>query len=157
SQLPRFTDSSVLVPIFYLNSCLPALHLSFLGQPVSGAAGVPLSPVTVVGLDVFGNVTSATPAVTVTSTPAAVSATVHPSGGLATFTSLVFGNPGTYTLNATAGNVAGVTSNSFTIRIPTTTTLASSLNPARYSRSVTLTASVSPVAAGGNVTFYDGT
>ena len=39
---------------------------------------------------------------------------------------------------------------------PTTTALESSLNPSTFAQSVTLTATVSPSTATGNVTFYDG-
>ena len=41
--------------------------------------------------------------------------------------------------------------------IATTTTLASSSNPSKFGQSVTLTATVVPSGATGNVTFYDGT
>jgi hypothetical protein len=40
-------------------------------------------------------------------------------------------------------------------QIPTTTTLTSSQNPSGFGRSVVLTATVSPIPAGGSVTFYD--
>ncbi|HKN17888.1 MAG TPA: Ig-like domain-containing protein, partial [Candidatus Sulfotelmatobacter sp.] len=45
-------------------------------------------------------------------------------------------------------------------KAPTTTTLASSVNPSNSGQSVTFTASVTPQFSGtvnGNVTFYDGT
>ncbi len=40
---------------------------------------------------------------------------------------------------------------------PTTVALATSLNSSNYGEAVTLTATVSPVAAAGKITFYDGT
>ena len=52
----------------------------------------------------------------------------------------------------------GATSAIFLGRAPyTTTTLTSSSNPSTYGQAVTLTAAVSPAAATGRVTFYDGT
>ncbi len=59
-------------------------------------------------------------------------------------------------------NVAGSTSPVVTqvVTAPTTssaTTLTSSLNPSNLGQSVTLTATVSPAAAAGSVTFYNGT
>ncbi len=92
-----------------------------------------------------------------TSSPGAVSTTVNAVGGLATFNGLVFGTPGTYTLNATAPGLAPASSRTFTIGQSSTLTLSASPNPARYGQSVTLTAAVSPAAATGTVTFYDGT
>src|SRR5439155_12763490 len=40
---------------------------------------------------------------------------------------------------------------------PTTLTLMSSANPSIFGQAVTLTATISPTTATGNVTFYDGT
>jgi hypothetical protein len=157
TQIPRFADTSQLTPIYNLISCLPPTRLSFTTQPVNGIAGLALPAVTVEALDVLGNVTASTPSVTVTSTPAAVNSTVTAAGGVATFSNLIFGSPGSYTLNASSNGLAGATSTSFTIKTPTNVTLSSTANPARYGQSITLTAVVSPAPPSGLVTFYDGT
>jgi hypothetical protein len=157
NAVPRFADTSVLVPVFHINSCLPPTNLIFVVQPVNGIAGTPLPAVVVNELDVFGNVTSSNSPVTVTSSPSGVSMTVNASGGVATFNGLNFGSPGTYTLNASASGVAGVASQSFIIRGPTSISLSTSLNPVRYGQNVILTAAVSPSSATGLVEFLDGT
>ena len=72
---------------------------------------------------------------------------------------------GTHTLTATYGGSTSYTtstSSSVTVTITaasttaTTTTLAVSATSATYGTAITLTAGVSPAAATGNVTFYDG-
>lgn len=72
---------------------------------------------------------------------------------------------GTHTITATYGgssSYSSSTSSSVTITITaasttsTTTTLATSLSSVTYGSAVTLTATVSPSAATGSVTFYDG-
>ncbi len=55
-----------------------------------------------------------------------------------------------------AGNVEASKSGSFTVLGKSATALASSLNPSTYGQSVTFTASVTPAAATGSVTFRNG-
>jgi alpha-tubulin suppressor-like RCC1 family protein len=83
------------------------------------------------------------------------------SGGVATFTtstlavgvhSISASYAGDVTYNGSASGILSQTVN----KISTNTVLASSPNPAVYGQSVTLTATVSPSAATGNVTFQDG-
>ncbi len=83
------------------------------------------------------------------------------SSGVATLTISAL-TVGSHSLTASYGgdpnNTASASSAfSQTIRqIVTTTTLSSSLNPAQFGQSVTLTANVSPSGATGTVTFFDG-
>jgi hypothetical protein len=94
---------------------------------------------------------------TVTTTPASTSQTVATSpaslGGL---------TPGTaYTVNIVSNCSGGATSTAATASFTTaaattTTTLTSSVNPSTFGQSVTLTATLSPTAATGSVTFFDG-
>ena len=87
-------------------------------------------------------------------------ATVTLSSGAATFTtsSLAVGShsiTAAYSgdANDTASTSAVLTQN---VRVATTTTLTSSLNPSKFGQAVTLTATVSPASATGTVTFKDG-
>ena len=108
-------------------------------------------------LDVFGNVTATDPQITLTSTPAAINVQGNRGRGSGDRSAGSFSaSRCTYTLTASANGVAPANSNSFAIRGPTTVSLSSSLNPARYGQGVTLTAAVSPASATGLVTFYDG-
>ena len=157
AAIPRFADTSVLTPSFNFLSCLPATHLSFNTQPVGGIANAVLAPVTVSALDVFGNVTATNPSITLTSTPSAINVSANGVAGVATFNTLVSSSPGTYTLTASSVGLAPITSNPIVIKGPTTTTLSLSAGSARYGQSVTLTASVTPLAGTGIITFYDGT
>jgi hypothetical protein len=68
-------------------------------------------------------------------------------------------NTGLFNITLGATNVFGSTSGNLAITIvpaATTVSVASSLNPATYGASVTFTATVSPGAASGTVTFMDG-
>ena len=61
-----------------------------------------------------------------------------------------------------AGNLASAVTRSFSVKVPTTTTIVSSVNPSKYGQSVTFTATVTPGAnadlsiAGTNVRFVEG-
>ena len=73
----------------------------FTGQPATTAVGVTMPPVVVQVWDESGDlVTGSSAAVTVTSNPPGVSATVNAVNGVGTFSGLVFSTAGTYTLTA---------------------------------------------------------
>ena len=92
------------------------VQLLFAAQPAGGPVGTVLSPVVVQVEDTFGNVvTGSTASVTVTSSPAGVSATVNVVDGVATFSNLVFNAAGTYTLTATSTGLPSATSSTFNI------------------------------------------
>jgi hypothetical protein len=82
-------------------------------------------------------------------------------GGQATFTTSTLG-VGTHSITATSngnGNYLASTSSAVPLtvsRATSTTSLASSPNPSTFGQSVTFTATVSPTAATGPVTFFDG-
>jgi hypothetical protein len=102
-----------------------ASQLGYEQIPSTGQTGQALSPsVTVAVEDTFGNVvTGNTSSVTiaVASGPSGFASgsttSVHAVGGLATFSNLFLNTPGAYTLNATDGTLAGVTSSTITINI----------------------------------------
>jgi len=102
-----------------------ASQLGYEQIPSTGQTGQPLSPSVIVAVeDTFGNVvTSNTSSVTiaVASGPGGFAAgsttSVHAVGGVATFSNLFLNTPGTYTLNATDGTLAGITSPTITINI----------------------------------------
>jgi hypothetical protein len=78
--------------------------------------------------------------------------------GIATFNTVVFWSTGIYTLTASSPGLTSAASRSFTINGPTSLSLTSSVNAGLlFGQAVTLTATVSPAAATGTVTFYDGT
>jgi len=89
-------------------------QLKITQAPSNGTAGVPLGNVVVQVEDAAGNLmTGSTAAITMASTPAGVNGTltVNAQGGVATFSSLVFYSPHTYTLSASAtGLVSALTS-----------------------------------------------
>jgi hypothetical protein len=109
---------------------------------------------------------------TATVSPAAATGTVTFKDGSTTLGtgSLVSGKTtysttalalGSHSITATYGgdsNDNSSTSGNLTqlVKANTTTTLTSSLNPSTYQTSVTITATISPTAATGTVTFYDG-
>ena len=154
SFIPSFADTSVLAPLFSVGNC--PTQLAFAPQPSSGTTGKTLPAVTVALNDQYVGLTASTAAVTVTSNPTGVSATVNAVNGVATFSNLVFNSIGTYTLTASSSGLPSVTSNPFGIGLPTTLTLTSSASPVTLGQSVTLTATLSPLAATGFVTLYDG-
>ena len=80
------------------------------------------------------------------------------SAGEAAYTSLAFAPDGTpYLAYQDYGNSGKATVMQFaTSQTATATALQSSLNPAKFGQSVTLTAAVSPSAATGSVTFKEG-
>ncbi|HEV3304153.1 MAG TPA: putative Ig domain-containing protein [Planctomycetaceae bacterium] len=91
--------------------------------PASGSAGQALSPaLTVVAEDVYGNTVtsdSSSIAVSVASGPGGFASgsttSVAASGGVASFSNLIFDTPGNYTLRVSDGSLTGATSSSFTI------------------------------------------
>jgi hypothetical protein len=94
----------------------------FSTQPVSGAAGATLSPVRVTLRDANGNQTVAINAVTLALGSNPSGATLNGTlmrnavNGVATFDDLKIDNAGTgYTLVASSGNVASITSSAFNI------------------------------------------
>src|SRR5207247_6072918 len=96
-----------------------AAKLGFQVQPANGTAGQSLTPAVVVQIqDTNGNlVTASTAAVTISSTPSGLSGTltVNAVNGVATFSTLSFNTPASYTLTAAASGLTSVTSNPFTI------------------------------------------
>jgi hypothetical protein len=110
----------------------PANKLVLTSQPSSGTISQPLTAPVVQVQDAQGNlVTTSTAAVVVSSTPAGVTGTltVNASGGIATFTNLVFPSTGNYTLTAASSGLASATTNSITI-VGTLTVTTTSLNAA---------------------------
>jgi hypothetical protein len=106
---------SATSPSFTITAAAPA-KVAFTTQPVGGQAGAAIPAVVVQVQDSFGNVaTGSSAAVTVTSTPAAVSTSVNAMNGIATFSNLVFNTTGSYTLTASSLGLTGATSNSFSI------------------------------------------
>jgi uncharacterized repeat protein (TIGR01451 family) len=90
--------------------------LAFSVQPAATAAGITMAAVKVQVQDGSGNVlTGSTAAVTVTSSPAGIDATVTAVNGVATFNGLVLNTTGSYTLTATSPGLAPATSNTFLI------------------------------------------
>jgi hypothetical protein len=90
----------------------------------------------------------------------AVLATASASGGIAVFSTSTLAT-GTHSLSvgySGDANHAPCSSPAILhdVKLPTTTSLVSSPNPSWFGQSVTLTATVSPAAATGTVTFYDG-
>jgi hypothetical protein len=108
-----------------------ATSLAFTHQPDSGETGVALTPaVTVAVKDQFGNTFTGDSSSTVTLTlnggtfsGGGNTATATVSSGVATFSNLVIGAPGSYTLTASDGSLTGATSSSFTITTHTVTTV----------------------------------
>jgi len=142
----------------------------FSGQPANGTAGAMLSPVSVTLVDANGNQTTAANPVTISlgSNPggAALSGTLsrNASNGVATFNDLRLDRVGNgYTLVASSGNVAPITSSPFNIAAPLVparlTIVAGDAQHAAAGSSVPIAPSVrvtdengSPVA-GASVTF----
>jgi hypothetical protein len=100
-----------------------ATKLAFTQQPGSGETGVALSPaVTVAVQDQYGRTFTGDSSSTVTLTlnggtfaDGGNTATATVSQGVATFSNLVIGAPGSYTLTATDGSLTSATSTSFTV------------------------------------------
>ena len=91
-------------------------QLKFTTQPTNGTAGTPLAPIVVQVQDASGNVISSSSAsVTLTSSPTGVSSVVAAVNGLGTFSNLIFGVAGSYTLSATSNGIISAVSNPFTI------------------------------------------
>lgn len=108
-------DGSLAVPTSGAITINPAAatHLAILQAPTTGAAGTALTPaVKVAAEDQFGNPVSSSSTVTLTLSSGTFStgkttATAGTSGGIATFSSLIFNTPGSYTLNASDGALTG--------------------------------------------------
>ena len=99
-----------------------AAALAFVQQPTAVTAGAAISPaVTVQVIDAFGNrVTGDASTVTLTLSSGTFSsgsstAGSQASAGLATFSSLVINNPGSYSLAASDASLAGATSSTFMV------------------------------------------
>ncbi|HEY3835377.1 MAG TPA: hypothetical protein VGL72_02345 [Bryobacteraceae bacterium] len=90
-------------------------RLEFTPQPASASAGTPLGAIVVQIQDASGNlVPSSSAAVTLTSIPAGLNATVTATNGVAVFNGLSLASPGTYSLVASAPGLPSTTSSSFT-------------------------------------------
>jgi Bacterial Ig-like domain (group 3)/FG-GAP-like repeat/FG-GAP repeat len=138
----------------------PAAVLAITSQPSAGTTGVAIGSVVVQVQDGFGNLVSgSTAAITMASNPAGVggTVTVNAVSGVATFTNLVFGATGNYILTASSPGLTSATSASINIQAASATSLGAAPNPSVFGAPVTLTATVTPSAATGKVTFYDGT
>jgi hypothetical protein len=124
-----------------------ATHLVFSQQPTNRTAGADFSPAITVFLeDADGSIVSADDSnvtLSINSGPGTLTgtATVSAVNGIATFSNLALDTAGTYTLQATDGNIAGATSNSITVspaaasqlivdQQPTTVTAESAIAPA---------------------------
>ena len=91
-------------------------QLAFIAQPSGGPVVTPIAPVVVEVQDASGNlIASSNASITVASSPAGVTTTVNAVNGVATFSGLVFGSAGTYTLTASSPGFNSATSNSFNI------------------------------------------
>ncbi|HEY1921342.1 MAG TPA: Ig-like domain repeat protein, partial [Tepidisphaeraceae bacterium] len=96
-------------------------QLIFSQQPTNRTAGADFSPAITVQIeDADGNVVAADDSnvtLSVSSGPGALTgtATVTAVNGIATFSNLALDTSGTYTLTASDDNLAGITSNSFTV------------------------------------------
>jgi len=91
-------------------------NLVFTAQPVDTPPGSPMPPIKVEVRDGNGNlVTGSGATITLTSTPAGVSATTNAVNGVATFSGLVLNSPGSYFLTATSPQLSSAVSNAFTI------------------------------------------
>jgi hypothetical protein len=88
-------------------------------QPANTLFGAPTQMVVQVQ-DPYGNPATSSAAITVTSSPAGVSAVVGAVNGVATFSGLMFGTAGTYTLTANSPGLTPATSNSFLVAPPNT-------------------------------------
>jgi hypothetical protein len=117
------SDSTSATRVSPLGSPIPR-SLTFTQQPGNGLTGVPLTPaVTVAMQDQFGNTYAADSSSSVTLTlnggtfaNGSTTATATVSGGVASFSNLVFSAPGNYTLTATDGNLISATSTAFQIQ-----------------------------------------
>jgi hypothetical protein len=91
----------------------PAFKLAFTSQPTSGSPGTPIGNVLVAVEDANGNlVTTSNAVISLSSSPTGVSGvtTQTASGGIATFTGLMFSAVNTYTLNATSASLQSASS-----------------------------------------------
>jgi adhesin/invasin len=129
-------------------SAAAARKLAFGQQPTNTTAGVTISPAVTVNVeDAFGNVvTGNNSTVTVTLSSGTFSnfsrtATATAASGVATFSSLVINNTGTYTLAATDGTLTGTTSSSFAIT-PAPTKLAFGQQPTNATAGVAISPAV---------------
>jgi hypothetical protein len=137
--------------------------LAFVQPPSNGETGVALTPaVSVAVLDQFGNTFTGDSSSTVTLTlnggtfaGGGDTATATVSGGVATFPNLVIGAPGTYTLTASDGTLAGATSGSFAVQTPTQ--LAFTRQPGNGTVGVALSPPVTVAVedSGGNTVLGD--
>jgi ELWxxDGT repeat protein len=141
-----------------------ASQLTFIQQPTTTTAGKAISPaVTVTVEDPYGNVvTSDSSTVTLTLSSGTFSggsatASTAASGGVASFSSLTIDTPGSYSLQATDGNLTSVTSSTFTVE-PAASTLNVTGFPSPTTAGVAGSFTVTARDSHGNiVTAYTGT
>ncbi|MDB5320798.1 MAG: hypothetical protein JWN40_2429 [Phycisphaerales bacterium] len=102
-----------------------AVKLGFVQQPLGGSSGVAINPAVKVAVQDQNGATITGDGSTVTLTLASGtfanglnSVSVQAVGGIATFDSLIFSTPGTYTLSASDAALTGATSNSFIVTAP---------------------------------------
>jgi len=137
-----------------------AAMLAITSQPTSAKVGTVIGNVVVQVQDGFGNLISgSTAAITIASNPAGVSGTLtmNAAGGLATFNNLMFSATGAYTLTASSSGLTSATSAQIDIQNQSSISLGAVPNPSVFGAPVTVAATVTPSAATGKVTFYDGT
>ena len=119
TAIPRFADSSAPTPLFSVLTRATPMQLAFTTQPVNGTPGSALPAIVVQLQDASGNISAASNApVTLTSSSSSISTTVNAVNGVATFSGLLIGTPGTYALTATSPGLASATSRPFTINNP---------------------------------------
>ncbi len=147
---------------------LAVYQLAFTTQPVTTTVGAKMANVVVQlkaqnGANVLQSGTAVSLALNKGAFLTGTTSINTDASGKATFTNLAILQAGTgNTLLATAASLKGATSSVFTVsQGKTTVTLISSTNPAGYGRSVTVIATVAPVAPAigtptGTVTFKDG-
>src|SRR5438128_6706584 len=85
-------DNAMIVPPSRLTPHTSALtpNLAFTTQPSNGTAGKALAPAVIVKVQLAGVVINSTASITLTSSPAAFSATVSAVNGVATFPTVAF-------------------------------------------------------------------
>ena len=159
---------SLALNITSTSAATTASQLSFMTQPVNTLVGAKMASVAVQLKDAQGgNVAKSGTAVSLTlNTGSGLSGTTTTNTdatGKATFVNLTIAQVGSSdTLKALASGLKGATSSVFTVSQGNTSiTLTSSTNSLTYGRSVTFTATVTPVApaagtVSGTVTFRDG-
>jgi hypothetical protein len=128
----------------FLGAALPQLQVT--QQPAKGKVGSPVGNVVVEVKDMNGNLISgSTATVTIASNPTGVGGTlsVNAAGGIATFSNLVFGAVGSYTLTASSPNTLPAGSSPIQIAKGSQTITFSPLPDQPYGTQVTVGATAS--------------